>query len=95
MFIPFQEANSIQRPAKFTFPFYYSPHPIALKAVELLQDRLKTENFHHDFGIGLDAALNVEEITVEVIEKFINDFNNGTLKLDKTAYSFKHGFDED
>ena len=52
MFIPFQEANSFERPAKFTFPFYYSPHPIALKAVELLQERLKTGNFHHDFGIG-------------------------------------------
>jgi len=48
-----------------------------------------------EYGIGLDVALNVDEISVEVIEKFINDFNNGSLKLDKTAYSFKHGFDED
>lgn len=47
-----------------------------------------------DFGIGIDAALNVEEITVEVIEKFISDFNNGTLKLDKTLYSFKDGFED-
>lgn len=48
-----------------------------------------------EYGIGLDVALNVEEITVETIENFINDFNNNNLKLDKTAYSFKHGFDED
>ena len=47
-----------------------------------------------DFGIGIDAALNVEEITVDVIEKFISDFNNGTLKLDKTLYSFKDGFED-
>ncbi|MBX2954033.1 MAG: hypothetical protein KF870_16140 [Leadbetterella sp.] len=47
-----------------------------------------------DFGIGIDAALNVEEITVEVIEKFISDFNNGTLQLDKTLYSFKDGFED-
>jgi len=47
-----------------------------------------------DFGIGIDAALNVEEITVEVIEKFISDFNSGTLQLDKTLYSFKDGFED-
>ena len=52
MFIPFQDGIPIELPDKFTFPFYYSPHPIALEAVELLQERLKTKNFHHDFGIG-------------------------------------------
>lgn len=51
-------------------------------------------DFDFDFGIGIDAALNVEEITVEVIEKFISDFNNGTLKLDKTMYSFKDGSED-
>ena len=48
-----------------------------------------------EYGIGLDIALNVEEITVEVIEDFIKNFNAGTVKLDKTMYSFKHGFEED
>lgn len=52
MFIPFQVGLSIPLPDKFTFPFYYSPHPIALEAVGLLQKRLKTESFQHDFGIG-------------------------------------------
>jgi hypothetical protein len=47
-----------------------------------------------EFGIGLEVALNVEEITVEVIEKFINDFNNDTLVLDKTLYSFKNDFED-
>jgi hypothetical protein len=42
-----------------------------------------------DFGIGLDAVLNVEEITSKVIEKFIRDFNEDTLSLDKTLYSFQ------
>lgn len=51
-------------------------------------------DFDFDFGIGIDAALNVDEITVEVIEKFISDFNTGTLKLDKTLYSFKDGFED-
>ncbi|MGL4334625.1 MAG: hypothetical protein ACRCSC_06135 [Lactococcus garvieae] len=43
-----------------------------------------------DYGIGLEVALNVEEITAEVIEDFIEKFNSDTLKLDPTLYSFKH-----
>jgi hypothetical protein len=42
-----------------------------------------------DFGIGLDAGLNVEKITSKVIERFIKDFNEDTLSLDKTLYSFQ------
>jgi hypothetical protein len=41
-----------------------------------------------EYGIGLDVSLNVEEIDHEVITKFIEDFNGGTLKLDPTLYSF-------
>jgi hypothetical protein len=41
-----------------------------------------------EYGIGLDIALNVEEIDGEVITKFVNEFNAGTLKLDPTLYSF-------
>jgi len=41
-----------------------------------------------EYGIGLDIALNVEEIDDEVITKFVNEFNAGTLKLDPTLYSF-------
>jgi hypothetical protein len=42
-----------------------------------------------DYGIGLDAALNVEAVTEGVIEKFIRDFNEENLKLDDTYYSFQ------
>lgn len=42
-----------------------------------------------DFGIGVDAGLNVEIITPEIIEKFINDFNEDNLHLDETFYSFQ------
>ena len=44
---------------------------------------------HIDFGIGLDVALNVEEITNDVIEKFVKEYNEDSLQLDKTAYSFQ------
>ena len=39
-------------PEKFTFPFYYEPHAIALLAVNELQEYLKTQtDFKHDFGL--------------------------------------------
>lgn len=43
-----------------------------------------------DYGIALEICLNVEEVTSDLIEKFVKDFNNGTLKLDETLYTFKH-----
>ena len=42
-----------------------------------------------DFGIGLDVALNVGEIDSGVIESFVERYNNDTLELDTTAYSFQ------
>lgn len=41
------------------------------------------------FGITLDVGLNVESITPEIIAKFIRDFNEDTLVLDDTLYSFQ------
>ncbi len=43
-----------------------------------------------DFGVGLDVGLNVEEVTADVIEKFIREFNSNTLKLDETLYTFEN-----
>lgn len=40
------------------------------------------------YGIGLEVALNQPSITPEVIARFIQEFNAGTLELDKTLYSF-------
>ena len=48
-----------------------------------------------DYGIGLDIGLNVEKITSKVIEKFIREFNDDTLKLDPTHYSFQFDDDDD
>ncbi len=50
---------------------------------------------HIDYGIGLDIGLNVEKITPKIIEKFIKDFNEETLKLDKTLYSFQTEDEDD
>jgi hypothetical protein len=47
------------------------------------------QDLHVDFGIALDVGLHVEEITPEVIEGFIHDFNNDTITLDPSLYSFQ------
>lgn len=49
---------------------------------------------NHDYGIGLNAAINVEEINEKVVAKFIQEFNDDTLVLDDTLYSFQTEEDE-
>lgn len=43
---------------------------------------------HLDFGVGLDAALNVQTIDDKVISRFVKQYNDGSLSLDDTMYSF-------
>ncbi|MEI6858352.1 MAG: RluA family pseudouridine synthase [Shewanella sp.] len=39
-------------PARFTFPFYYEPHPLCLLAASELQQHLKNQtDWQHDFGL--------------------------------------------
>ena len=47
------------------------------------------EDLNIDFGIGLDVGLNIDKVSDEVIQKFINDFNEDNLTLDETLYSFQ------
>lgn len=45
------EVSGIELPQKFTFPFYYEPHPLALIAAEELQEHLRTQtDWTHNFG---------------------------------------------
>lgn len=58
------------------------------------EETVKVQEFldldtHHDYGIGLDAALNMEYIDEKIISKFVKEFNNDTLVLDETFYSFQ------
>ncbi|EON78126.1 hypothetical protein ADIS_1323 [Lunatimonas lonarensis] len=64
------------------------------------EETVKVQEFldldtHHDFGIGLDVALNVEVIDDKVIASFVRDFNNDTLTLDDTFYSFQSEEEEE
>lgn len=55
-FIPFKaELSTISLPEKFTYPFYYTPHPIASLAAEELQTYIESHDWNHNFGIDEKA----------------------------------------
>lgn len=46
------DIQSYPLPEKFTFPFYYQPHPLCVLAAQQLQRHLTEQQaWHHDFGI--------------------------------------------
>ena len=51
-FTPFlSDISAIDLPQQFTYPFYYSPHPLSLIACQELQEYLKIQtDFKHNFG---------------------------------------------
>ncbi|MBQ4889809.1 RNA pseudouridine synthase [Shewanella sp. MMG014] len=57
-FIQFNESVAdIPLPEKFTFPFFYQPHPLAIKASEQLQQHLMHQtDWQHNFGVTQSHA---------------------------------------
>ena len=55
-FIPFKtQVSKESLPTKFTYPFYYTPHPIAVMAVKELQEYIATHDWNHNFGLDPEA----------------------------------------
>ncbi len=47
-----EDVSGIALPGKFTFPFYYEPHPLAVLAAREVQAYLENQaDFEHDFGL--------------------------------------------
>lgn len=47
-----QSVDAHALPERFTFPFYYDPHPLCLLAAEKLQKHLETQSdWEHNFGL--------------------------------------------
>mgnify|MGYP001560809711 CR=1 FL=1 len=56
-FIAFEsDVSRVELPSKFTFPFYYEPHELSLKATEELQRHIVKQEWNRDFGIGEDEG---------------------------------------
>ncbi|MFG6687348.1 RluA family pseudouridine synthase [Mariniflexile sp. HNIBRBA6329] len=52
-FHPLENNLGINLPEKFTFPFYYEPHPLSVLAAKQLQTYLETQtDFIHNFGLN-------------------------------------------
>ncbi|WDE08359.1 RNA pseudouridine synthase [Thalassomonas viridans] len=58
-FTPFRQAvDAISRPERFTFPFYYDPHPLCVQAATELQQHLATQDqWQHNFGLNGETGL--------------------------------------
>jgi hypothetical protein len=80
--------------------------PEQLDYLDLLADEIEQRNEigvvefinideNVEMGVAIDVCLNVETITPDIIETFINDFNNDTLELDDTEYSFSPYINEE
>jgi len=52
-----------------------------------VQEFVEIEDEDEEWVI-LNASLNVDEITADVIHKFVKDFQSNTLRLDDTLYAF-------
>ncbi|WP_293946089.1 MULTISPECIES: RluA family pseudouridine synthase [unclassified Sphingobacterium] len=47
-----KDISGFELPSRFTFPFCYEPHPLAIIAAQELQDYLETQNeWTHNFGL--------------------------------------------
>tara|TARA_R110000772_G_scaffold199570_2_gene310179 strand:- start:2792 stop:4480 length:1689 start_codon:yes stop_codon:yes gene_type:complete len=55
-FTPFcEDISGLSLPDKFTFPFYYQPHPLCILAAAELQKHLQTQDdWYHNFGLSSD-----------------------------------------
>ena len=57
LFHPLKNDSGILLPDKFTFPFYYEPHPLSFLAANDLQKYLETQtDFDHNFGLNPNQA---------------------------------------
>ena len=81
-----EDISGIQVPDKFTFPFYYKPHPLAVVASRELQEYLENQtDFEHEFGLKIVKLKNAigKMFGILVVKK--NDNSLGYL----AAYSGK------
>jgi tRNA pseudouridine32 synthase/23S rRNA pseudouridine746 synthase len=54
--------DALSLPEKFTYPHYYSPHPLAVIAAQELQQKIQELQCNHNFGLAEDEQLQVPAI---------------------------------
>ncbi len=95
-FISFQsDVSHISRPEKFTFPFYYDPHPLALLAIDQLQNYLSTQKeLNHNFGLDeqQEGLIIGKMFGVLVVENKLGELGFLTAFSGKLADSNDHDY---
>jgi tRNA pseudouridine32 synthase / 23S rRNA pseudouridine746 synthase len=94
-FIPFQEAvtATYALPERFTYPFNYQPHALALLAAEKLQAHLAQQQvWDHNFGLapGKEGAVIGKMFGVLVVETQQNEVGYLAAFSGKLAGGFHH-----
>ncbi|MCO4797897.1 MAG: RNA pseudouridine synthase [Colwelliaceae bacterium] len=64
-FTPYKESiEGYDLPERFTFPFYYQPHPLCILATKELQHFLTNQDqLQHSFGLSLEENIKTESTT--------------------------------
>lgn len=71
-----ESTEAIELPNRFTYPFYYTPHPLAILAVRQLQNHIASQTeWFHDFGVDhvVDAVNVGKMFGVLVVKNRAND----------------------
>ncbi len=59
------DVSNIELPEKFTFPFYYDPHPLSIIASEELQGHLTSQKkWKHNFGEPIATIKNEQKVPI-------------------------------
>jgi tRNA pseudouridine32 synthase/23S rRNA pseudouridine746 synthase len=77
LFMPFRsDVRNTALPQRFTFPFYYTPHPLAEIAAQEVQNELISKaNWQHNFGLesGQEGAIIGKMFGVLVVQTQANE----------------------
>lgn len=95
-FIPFHKPIAgIEIPIKFTYPFYYEAHPLAIQAAEQLQVYLQNQSdWKHNFGLNpADSGLVIGKMFgVLVVQNEHSEFGFLAAFSGKLADSNEHDY---
>ncbi|WP_313154292.1 RluA family pseudouridine synthase [Sphingobacterium multivorum] len=90
-----QDISAIELPTRFTFPFCYEPHPLAVTAAKELQYYIETqENWTHNFGLDsvMEGLAIGKMFGVLVVRNQHNELGYLAAVSGKLAGSNKHRY---
>ena len=87
------DISAVSKPEKFTFPFFYEPHPLSIKAADEVQAYLLNQtDFVHNFGIDFSEDAIGKMFGVLVVENEKNEIGYLAAFSGKIANSNLHDF---